>query len=164
MKNTWSVKKYEANIGSPTVSKSNFTQVPNELLEDCGLSIPSRYLLFVLLKYMMQKDFCFPSQNTLAKVLGRSTRHIRNLLNELENNKYIRKTRSGFNTTNTYVIGSVLNWKSDSSHLGNEIPKYQGNTIPSKNMNIRIINKNNLIKINEIKRKVLDKIGRFERF
>lgn len=142
--------------------KKDFTQIPNDLLRTSHLTLPARYLLCVLVRYMMQNELCFPSQATLAKDLSYSDRHIRNLLDELQRKNYIRVARTGFNKSNTYVLGSAIEWKHSSYHIGKAIPNHQGNGIPTNNTNRRIINKNNLIKINKIKRECSDKIGRFD--
>lgn len=162
MKNIVCKDKNKEDSRHPIALKRNFTQVPNEVLENCDVSISARYLLIVLLRYMMQKDFCFPSQKTLSKDLGFTSRYIRTLLKELECKKYLRKNRFGFNTSNTYIIGPALNWKYSSYHIGTTVPEYKGTTVPTKNMNGRIINKNNLIKINKIRKECSDKIGGFD--
>lgn len=117
----------------------NFTIIPNELLGESQLSIPSRYLYCVLLKYCGQDEWCFPSQNTLAKNLNCSERHIRNLIEELEGNELLYKVRRGFNRSNNYKPAKSLtyyrqsNGNSNSSHLGSMLPLHTGNEVPPKN-------------------------------
>lgn len=130
------------------MKKKNFTMIPNVLLSECQLSIPARLLLCVLFKYSFQKDYCWPSQETLGKDLGRTPRHVRNLLKELENTGLIDPERLGWNRTNTYKISKNLQstrvpseydgnatsqQKQSSSHLGTIIPLHQGTTLPTKN-------------------------------
>ncbi|MBI4226363.1 helix-turn-helix domain-containing protein [Candidatus Roizmanbacteria bacterium] len=116
----------------------NFTIIPNELLGESQLSIPSRYLYCVLLKYTGQNEWCFPSQKTLAKNLNCSDRHIRNLIEELEENELIYKVRRGFNRSNNYKVAKSLtyyrqsNGNSNSSHLGSMLPLHTGNEVPAK--------------------------------
>ncbi len=122
--------------------------IPNVLLSECQLSIPARLLLCVLFKYSFQKDYCWPSQETLGKDLGRTPRHVRNLLKELERAGLIDPERLGWNRTNTYKLSKNLQstrvpsendgnatsqQKQTSSHLGTVIPLHQGNPLPSKN-------------------------------
>lgn len=122
--------------------------IPNALLSESQLSVPARFLLCVLFKYSFQKDYCWPSQETLGKDLGYSARHIRNLLKELEKENLIDPKRLGWNRTNTYTLGKELQanrvpslndgngkscQKQTSSHLGTVIPIHQGNPLPTKN-------------------------------
>lgn len=130
------------------MKRKNFTMIPNVLLSECQLSTPARLLLCVLFKYSFQKDYCWPSQETLGKDIGCTSRHIRNLLKELEEAELIDPKRLGFNRTNTYKLSKDLkttrvsssneeNAKSrqrqTSSHLGTMIPLHQGNPLPTKN-------------------------------
>lgn len=128
----------------------NFTMVPNPMLKECQISIPARYLYCVLLRYCGQKDYCYPGQETLAEDLGCSSRHIRNLIVELEKNKIIVKDRKGFNRSNTYVVSKTLAndrnsvaslnegnlqkiRKSKSAHSGKRIPIQLGKSVPTIN-------------------------------
>lgn len=130
------------------MKRKNFTMVPNALLSESQLSVPARFLLCVLFKYSYQKDYCWPSQETLGKDLGYSARHIRNLLKELEREELIDPKRLGFNRTNTYKLDKNLQstrvassnesngkscQKQTSAHLGTVIPIHQGNPLPTKN-------------------------------
>lgn len=116
----------------------NFTIILNELLGESQLSIPSRYLFCVLLKYCGRKEWCFPSQKTLAKDLNCSERHIRNLIKELERNELVYKVRRGFNRSNNYRLATSLtyyrqpNGNPNSSHLGSMLPLHTGNEVPPK--------------------------------
>lgn len=122
----------------------NFTIIPNEILEESQLSIPSRYLLCVLLRYCGKDEFCYPSQETLGKTLGYTARYIRILLNELEKAKLIHRKRTGFNKSNTYRVTkdfdrnysshnpTIKNRNNNSPQLGSKFPLHQGNSIPPK--------------------------------
>jgi hypothetical protein len=87
----------------------------------------------VLTKYAGQDDYCFPSQKTLAKDLGVSSRYIRTLLNELLKNKLISKKRTGFNKSNTYTIAKDYVRNSSSGHIGPAYPLDQGTGVPPNN-------------------------------
>lgn len=128
--------------------KKNFTMIPNVLLSESQLSIPARFLLCVLFRYSFQKDYCWPSQETLGKDLGYSARHIRNLLKELEREKLIDPKRLGWNRTNTYKLSKDVKTtrvpslndgtdkscqKQTSAHLGTVLPIHQGTPLPTKN-------------------------------
>lgn len=112
----------------------NFTQVPNEILSKSQLSIQSRYLLCVLLKYCGSKNYCFPSQKTLAFQCNCSTRYIRKLLSELDKNKIIFWERKGFNRSNTYFV-SKLYRNNSSFQLGTPEPFHKGSAVPANNTN-----------------------------
>src|SRR3989344_8599830 len=86
----------------------SYTKIPNEILGPSQIGIVTRYLYCVLLKYCGRDEWCFPSQNRLAKDLNCSERHIRNLLEELEENNFLFKSRRGFNRSNTYKLSRSL--------------------------------------------------------
>ena len=138
--------------------KKNFTQIPNKVLSSSPLSVPARYLMCVLLRYMMQKDFCFPSQKLLANDLNYSARYIRTLLKELVTHGYIRKVRTGFNKSNTYILGSKLEGNYTSPDRGRVSPVHKGSKVPTNNTNERIINKKKLDRINKIREKAIKRI------
>ncbi len=131
-----------------------YTKVPNLLFEESNLSINSRYLFCILLKYCGKKDTCFPSQKTLAKVMGCSDRYVRKLLNELKVTKIIYVRRTGFNKPNTYKVskdlmriqGSSPNMVSDdkpiSSHIGTPVPLHTASQLPTNSNYIKEKDKN----------------------
>ncbi|MFA6081221.1 MAG: helix-turn-helix domain-containing protein [Patescibacteria group bacterium] len=128
-------------------------------MESC-LSIQSRYLYCVLLKYCGRNDSCYPSQMTLGKDLGISTRYIRNLVDELIQAGIVFKKRRGFNRPNTYTVAKRLTheWKKGSYHIGNMNPFNKGNLVPVidiKNIYIKGKDKNNNLKGFEIYKKNL---------
>jgi len=121
------------------------------MLENSQLSLPARYLYCVLLKYCRQNDTCFPGQERLANILGRTERHVRTLLNELEKSELIYWTRTGFNRPNTYTLAKSLERKPISAHLGSVFPLHRGNDVPNKNTYPRIkANKGNEIVRNKL--------------
>lgn len=109
------------------------------MLDESQLSIPSRYLYCVLLRYCGKNDSCYPSQLTLGKKLGMTDRHIRELLAELENNGLITRHRSGFNKANTYYVAKDLRSDRNQSsvHVGNMFPLHQGTEIPANSTYIK---------------------------
>lgn len=118
----------------------SYTKIPNEILNSNQLSVPERYLYCVLLRYCGNKDYCYPSQNTLGNALGYSERHIRGLLRVLEVAGFISRSRRGFNRPNTYRVtdalvskgkpSSVPSEKPSSPHLGSAYPLHQGTEVP----------------------------------
>ena len=119
----------------------NYTKIPNEIFEKSQLSISERYLFGLLLKYCGNKDFCYPSQKTLARITTFSERYVRKLLKKLEERQIIYIKRTGFNKTNTYKVSKDLmitpytssDGKSEPCHIGTPVPLYTGTLIPPKN-------------------------------
>ena len=103
------------------------------MFEANQINIPSRYLYCLLLKYCGKDECCFPSQETLGKIMGYSVRQIRNLIKELETQGLIYGTRKGWNRSNTYKVSKSLqiNRKSSSPLIGSVFPLHQGNTVPT---------------------------------
>lgn len=136
------------------MNMKNYTKIPNEVLDESTLSIPARYLFCVLLKYCGKNEWCFPSQTTLARVLSRSDKQIRNILRELITVGIIDKKRRGFNRSNTYKVSKDLvadrkpisdnlplktdkKRKQTSVHIGSAFPLHQGNELPPKSTYIK---------------------------
>ncbi|PIY80635.1 MAG: hypothetical protein COY80_01940 [Candidatus Pacebacteria bacterium CG_4_10_14_0_8_um_filter_42_14] len=117
----------------------NFTRIPNQILNQSQISYQARYVFCLLLKYCGQKDYCYPSQDRLAKDMGISDRQIRAHLNELCLAGLIKKQRTGFNKTNTYTITKhfQMSGKPDSPQLGSKFPLDPGTTLPPKNTYIK---------------------------
>ncbi len=114
----------------------NFTMIPNELLGESQLPLTERYLYCVLLCYCgSDKDYCWPGHDALARSLSITPRQIRNLLCNLETQGFIKKTRAGWNRTNTYEVAKRLtvDRKSGSTVIGNMFPFHHGNEVPSIN-------------------------------
>lgn len=122
----------------------NYTKIPNEILDECQLTIQARYLYCVLRRHCGNKEFCFPSQDKLAKETGYGARYIRTLLNELENNRLIRRERKGWNRSNTYEVSINLEQvrNNGSLHIGSKYPFQNGSMVPT-NMTYLIEKDNN---------------------
>ncbi len=136
----------------------NFTQIPNEILEESQLSIPARYLLCVLLRRCQSDEWCYPSQKSLGRYLNVKPRTIRNYLKELEENGLIYTVRTGFNRPNTYKVAKkyIVDRKTDSYHIGSAIPLHRGNPLPSNNTYRRRKYNN---KVKDIKKGLTDKFS-----
>ncbi len=134
----------------------DYTIVPNKLLRSSNLSISARYFLCVLLRYCRKNDFCFTGQDKLAIDLGFSSRHVRNLLKELEDAGALKKQRVGYNTTNNYIISMDYIWdgngssyaktarnSNSSAHNGSAVPVYEGSEVPTNNT-LLVLPENNI--------------------
>jgi DNA-binding transcriptional regulator GbsR (MarR family) len=132
----------------------NYTKIPNELFEESQLSIVERYLFGLLLKYCGKKDYCYPSQKTIAKIMGYSERYVRVLLKKLEEKKIIYTSRTGFNRPNTYKVSKdlirnssspakkTINEIHKSPHLGTAVPLHIGKELPPNSTYIKEKDKN----------------------
>ena len=140
----------------------NFTIVPNQVFEQSQLSVQSRYLYCVLLKYCGKNDWCFPSQATLGTVLGYTSKHIRTLLKELVRAELISKERRGWNRSNTYYVVKLLDTDRipSSPHLGSGVPVHNETTVPPKSTYLKTKDNNKRsIKGRENCRRTLEEIG-----
>jgi len=125
-----------------------YTKIPNNMLIESQLTVSARYLYCVLLRYCGKDEWCYPSQKTLAKDLGCSDRHIRDLIKELETQCLVYKKRKGYNRANNYKVAksltsdrkfsstpvrnnnSALVEQSNSVQLGSTFPIHEGITVP----------------------------------
>jgi|GEM_PF-3250630 len=86
-----------------------FIQVPEEIVLNKVVSSSALHLYIILLRYARQSGYCWPSQETLAKDIGRSIRQVRTLLNILEQRGLIvidHRGESG-ESNHYYVLYSV---------------------------------------------------------
>lgn len=113
----------------------NFTIIPNELLNSSQLTIMERYLYCVLLKLCGNKDYCFPSQKTIATTMGKSPRYVWTLLDKLEKKGFIKRTRRGWNRSNTYEVAKKLltNSHHSANQISNMFPFHHSNVVPANN-------------------------------
>ena len=117
-----------------------YTKIPNDMLNVSQLSIPARYLYCVLTRHCGKSEWCFPGQITLGKELGISSRHVRNLVKELENIGLLTKQRTGYNKSNTYRLAKTLNSskkpsssmdkKPNTPQISSVFPLHEGTLIP----------------------------------
>lgn len=120
-------------------------------------------LLLDLLLYAGVNGESFPSQETLAKNMGCSTRYIRYRLDMLCAARLVIRKRRGFGKSNIYIFNKELyfpngtsNRKPSSSHSGNRFPYKSGTSVPANetqlNKSSNALKKNNKKKssINDI--------------
>jgi biotin operon repressor len=107
--------------------------VPNELIEPNQLTFQQKMVFIVLLRYAAQDESCFPSQATIARSVGLSPRHVRTILNQLQEQGLIYSKRSGYNRTNTYKVPKhfiVDDKNSSSPQLRRVVPLQNGTPVP----------------------------------
>jgi predicted transcriptional regulator len=84
-----------------------FAQISHLVTEDTKLSDLAIRVYLALLKFAMNKNYCFPGQDKLAETLGKSRSSIFRGLNELRNRGLVSWKTRGLNKTNLYVIEPV---------------------------------------------------------
>src|SRR3712207_5294576 len=89
---------------SITTHQTNFTQFPNAVLKNSQLSFGARTLYGLLLSYCYQKDYCYPSYDTLQRDLGCHSQALSKYIKELLTHDLIRVIRPGQGRTNIYII------------------------------------------------------------
>ena len=109
-----SLDKIERNIEfirPDIVTQHGFTQVPNFLFINSGLSMGAIVVYSKFLSYAWHNNFCFPGQQRLADDLGISIGSVNAYTKELETAKLIEIVRRGQGKTNLYRIGFVVQKK-----------------------------------------------------
>ncbi|MEQ1718768.1 MAG: helix-turn-helix domain-containing protein [Hyphomicrobium sp.] len=99
-------------IRADVVAQHGFTQVPNFLFKNSGLSMGAIVVYSKFLSYAWHNDFCFPGQQRLADDLGMGVASINRFVKELEDATLIEIERRGQGKTNVYKIAFVVTKKS----------------------------------------------------
>ncbi len=94
------------------IIQHGFTQLPNFLLKESGLSMGAIVVYAKFLSYAWHNDYCFPGQQRLANDLGMSIGSINTFVKELENVSLIEIQRRGQGKTNLYKIAFVVTKRS----------------------------------------------------
>ena len=104
-------KQLEQNIElvqADPIARHGFTQVPNFLFVNSGLSMGAIVVYSKFLSYAWHNNFCFPGQQRLADELGVSIGSVNAYTKELERAKLIEIVRRGQGMTNLYRIRFVV--------------------------------------------------------
>ena len=108
------LEKIERNIELVTndpVALHGFTQVPNFLFKNSGLSMGAIVVYAKFLSYAWHNDYCFPGQQRLADDLDMGIASINRFIKELEDSALIEIERRGQGRTNIYRIAFVVQKK-----------------------------------------------------
>ena len=108
------LKKIERNIELVTndpVALHGFTQVPNFLFKNSGLTMGAIVVYAKFLSYAWHNDYCFPGQQRLADDLDMGIASINRFIKELEDSALIEIERRGQGKTNIYRIAFVVQKK-----------------------------------------------------
>jgi len=84
-----------------------FAQISHLVTEDKLLSDLAVRVYLALLKYAMNKNYCFPGQDKLAETIGKSRSSIFRGLNELKNRGLVSWKTRGLNKTNMYILEPI---------------------------------------------------------
>jgi len=93
-----------------------------QVLKSRLISSGSKLVLLHLKSFLYGKDYCFPSQQTIANNLGLSQRQVRNHITALKKVGFIKVKRSAYNphtqksvTSNKYDLNYILQKKENKS-------------------------------------------------
>ena len=101
-------------VRADVVTQHGFTQVPNFLFKNSGLSMGAVVVYAKFLSYAWHNDYCFPGQQRLADDLGKSIGSINGFIKELEDHSLIDIERRGQGKTNIYKIAFTVTKKGKS--------------------------------------------------
>lgn len=90
--------------GADIATRRGWTGVPNFILESKKISVGSKLIYAMLLKYAREMDECFPGQKRLAEDIGNSERSVRSWLKELEKVGLITIKQRGQGRPNLYTV------------------------------------------------------------
>lgn len=90
------------------IARGGFTQVPNFILKDSGLSLGAKVTYSLFLHYAWHNDSCFPGQDRLGQDMGMSTSRTNEFIKELEAAGLVEITRRGQGKTNLYKLHFVI--------------------------------------------------------
>jgi hypothetical protein len=91
-------------VGADPATRFGFTQVPNFILTNPGLSVGAKLAYAMLLKYAWTDQAVFPGQQKLAQDMGAGERSVRTYLKELEDASFLEVTQRGLGKTNLYRL------------------------------------------------------------
>src|SRR5260370_14640982 len=86
------------------VVRDGFTQVPNFILRDAGLSVGAKVVYAMFLSYAWHNDSCFPGQDRLAADMGMSRPSVSAFVNDLEKAGFVSIRRLRLGKNNIYTI------------------------------------------------------------
>lgn len=90
--------------GFDPIVSMGFTQVPNVVLKDKGISFAGKLTYAMLLSYHWYNRDVFPGQDRLANDLGVSMRTVNRAIRELVRVGYLKVKRIGLGKTNRYHL------------------------------------------------------------
>ena len=101
------LKNVDRNIrlrNADAASTRGFTMVPNFLLDTNIVSAGAKLAYAILLRYAWQNNFCYPSQELVAKNMGVTSRSLITYLKELQKVGWLTVERRGQGKSNIYEL------------------------------------------------------------
>lgn len=105
-------------VGADPATALGFTQVPNFILTNDGISVGAKLAYAMLLKYSWYDDGCFPGQAKLAQDMGAGERSVRTYLKELESKDLLEITQRGLGKTNLYRLHVTVKKQTSPAQTG----------------------------------------------
>ena len=109
------LEKIEQNIKLNTadpVARDGFTQVPNFILRNPGISVGAKVVYAMFLSYAWHNSLCYPGQTRLAHDIGMTQPRVAQLIDELKEAGLVAIERRGQGKTNIYTINFIVKKKS----------------------------------------------------
>lgn len=76
--------------------QDGFTMVSNDAMRDSSVSATARLIYILIISRFFDKDYSFPSLETLSKETGLSSRQVRRYIQELEIGKWLDIDRQDY--------------------------------------------------------------------
>ena len=108
------LEKIEQNIKLNTadpVVRDGFTQVPNFILRNPGISVGAKVVYAMFLSYAWHNSLCYPGQTRLAHDIGMTQPRVAQLIDELKEAGLVAIERRGQGKTNIYTINFTVKKK-----------------------------------------------------
>jgi len=103
--------KIERNMkldGFDRISAGGFTQVPNVIQNDANLELGEKAVYAQFLQYAWHHDYCFPSQELIAKNLGITRKSVNKFVAGLAKKGLLTIERRGLGKTNFYTLHATI--------------------------------------------------------
>jgi biotin operon repressor len=97
--------------GFDRITAGGFTQVPNVIQNDPDLELGEKAVYAQFLQYAWHHDYCFPSQDRIAKNLGVSRTLVTKFVAGLAKKGLLTIERRGLGKTNYYTLHATIKTK-----------------------------------------------------
>ena len=108
------LKNIEHNMnldGFDRITTAGFTMVPNAIQNDPDLQLGEKAVYAQFLQYAWHHDYCFPSQDRIAKNLGVSRTLVTKFVAGLAKKGLLTIERRGLGKTNFYTLHATIKRK-----------------------------------------------------
>jgi len=97
--------------GFDRITVGGFTQVPNVIQNDPALNLGEKAVYAQFLQYAWHHDYCFPSQELIAKNLGITRKSVNKFVSGLAAKGLLTIQRRGLGKTNFYILHATVKQK-----------------------------------------------------